>query len=66
MNTLRVMIAHYVFTRVCPVYNLSSSNSPVNVKIGNHTRKGGGLILLVTGSAKINNLSANYTEIYFC
>ena len=47
------------------MHYLSSSNSPENVRIGNHIRKGRGLILLVTGPAKINHLSANYTEFYF-
>ena len=44
------------------MYYLSSSNSPVKVRIGNHICKGRGLILLVTGPVKINHLSANYTE----
>ena len=44
---------------------LSSSNSPVKVRIGKHICKGRGLILLVTGPARINHLSANYTEFYF-
>ena len=52
MNTLRVLIACNVFTRVCHVHYMSSSNSPVNVRIGNHICKGKGLILLVTGPAK--------------
>ena len=64
-NTLRVLIGHYMFTRVCHVHYLSSSNSPVNVRIGNYIRKGRGLILLVTGPVKKNYLSANYTEFYF-
>ena len=66
VNTLQVLIARYVFTRVCCVHYLSSINSPVKVRIGNHTRKGRGLILLVTLPAKINHLSTNYTEFYFC
>ena len=53
-------------TRVSHMYYLSSSNSPVNVRIGKHTHKGRGLVLLVTGPAKINHLNANYTEVYFC
>ena len=64
-NTLQVLIARYVFTRVHRVQYLSSSNSPVNIRIGNHTHKGRGLILLVTKPVKINHLSANYTEFYF-
>ena len=47
------------------MHYLSSSNCPVNVRIGNYIRKGRGLILLVTGPVKINYLSANYTEFYF-
>ena len=47
------------------MHYLSSSNAQVNIRIGNHIRKGRGLILLVTGPAKINHLSANYTEFYF-
>ena len=47
------------------MYYMTSSNSPVNVRIGSHICKGRGLILLVTRSAIINNLSANYTEFYF-
>ena len=50
----------------CHVHYLSSSNSPVHVRIRKHIRKGRGLILLVTGPAKINHLRANYTEFYFC
>ena len=65
-NTLRVLIALYVFARVSHMHYLSSSNSPVIVRIGKHTRKGRGLVLLVTGPAKINHLNANYTEFYFC
>ena len=64
-NTLRDLIALYMFTRVSHVYYLSSSNSPVNVRIGKHICKGRGLILLLTGPAKINHLSANYTKFYF-
>ena len=48
------------------MHYLSSSNSPVNVRIGKHIHKGRGLILLVTEPAEINHLSANYTELYFC
>ena len=55
-SLLRVHTSHY----------LSSSNSPVNIRIGKHIRKGRGFILLVTGPAVINHLSANYTEFYFC
>ena len=51
---------------VCLVHYLSSSNSPVNVRIGKLICKGRGLILLVTGPTVINYLSANYTEFYFC
>ena len=65
-NTLRVLIVCYVFTWVRHVHYLSSSNSPVNVRIGIHIRKGRGLILLVTRPAVINHLSAIYTEFYFC
>ena len=38
-NTLRVLTARYVFTLVCRVHYLSSSNSPVPVRIGNYTSK---------------------------
>ena len=41
------------------VHYLSSSNSPVNVRIGNHICKGRELILSVTWPAKINYLSTN-------
>ena len=61
-NTLRVLIACYMFTPVRRVHYLSSSISPVKGRIGNHIRKGRGLILLVTGPAIINHLSTNYTE----
>ena len=64
-KTLHVLIAHYVFTRVRHMHYLSSSNSPVNVKIGKRISKGRGLILLVTKPAKLNHLIANYTEFYF-
>ena len=64
-NTLRVLIACYVFTRVGHVHYLSSSNSPVNVRIGKHICKARGLILLVTRPVKINHLSTNYTKFYF-
>ena len=64
-NTLWVLIAHYVFIRVRRVHYLSSSNSPVNIRIRNHICKGRGLILLMTGPAEINHFSANYTEFYF-
>ena len=43
VNTLRVLIARYVFTRVSRVHYLSSSNSPVKVRIGKHICKGRGL-----------------------
>ena len=46
-NTLQVLTAHYVFTRVRHMHYLSSSNSPVLIRIGNHTIKGRLLILLV-------------------
>ena len=46
-NTLQVLIAHYMFTNVCRVHYSSSSNSPVSVRIGNHTSKGRTLVLLV-------------------
>ena len=46
------------------LFELCSSNS--QIKIGNHIRKGRGLILLVTRPAKINHLSTNYTEFYLC
>ena len=65
-NMWRVLITHYVFTGVHHVHYVSSRNSPVNIMIGKHIRKGRGLILLVNGSAKINHLSTNYTEFYFC
>ena len=39
VNTLRALIARYVFTRACCMHHLSSSNSPVPVRIGNHTCK---------------------------
>ena len=64
--TLRILIARYMFTPVSHVHYLSSGNSPVNVRIGKHICKGRGLVLLVIGPAKINHLSANYTEFYFC
>ena len=64
-NTLRVLIARYMFTPVSHMHYLSSSNSPVNVRIGKHIRKCRGLVLLVVGPVKINHLSANYTEFYF-
>ena len=64
-NTLRVLIARYMFTPVSYMHYLSSGNSPVNVRIGKHIRKGRGLVLLVVGPVKINHLSANYTEFYF-
>ena len=51
-NTLWVLIACYVFIRVRHAHYLSSSNSPVNFRIGNHICKGRGLILLVTGLQK--------------
>ena len=54
-----------MFTPVSYMHYLSSGNSPVNVRIGKHIRKGRGLVLLVVGPAKINHLSANYTEFYF-
>ena len=41
------MICITVFTRVHHVHYLSSSNSPVPVRIGSHTRKGRAFILLV-------------------
>ena len=66
MNTLWVLIARYVFTRVCRMHYMTSSNSSVNVRIGNHICKGRVLILLMTRPARINYLSANYTEFYFC
>ena len=47
------------------MHYMTISNSPVNVGIGNHICKGRGLVLLVTWPAKINNLNANYTELYF-
>ena len=47
VRTVWVLIAHYVFTLVRRVHYLSSSNSPVAVRIGNHTHKGKALILLV-------------------
>ena len=56
----------YMLIQVHRMHYLSSSNSPVNVRVGNHIRKGRGLILLVIGPAKFNHLSANYTEFYFC
>ena len=65
-NTLWVVIARYVFTRLCLMHYLSSSNSPVNVRIRKHIRKDRGLILLVTRPAKINHMSANYNEFYLC
>ena len=65
-NTLRILIAHYMFTQACCVHYLSSSNSPLNFRIEKHIRKGRRLILLVTGPAVINHLSTNYTEFYFC
>ena len=40
MNMLRVLIARYVFTRVRCVHYLSSSNSPVNVRIEKHICQG--------------------------
>ena len=46
-NTLRVLTARYVFTLVRRVHYLSSSNSPVPVRIGNYTSKDRSLILLV-------------------
>ena len=46
-NTLQVLIACYVFTQVCNMHYLSTSNSPVPVRIGNHTPKCRALILLV-------------------
>ena len=64
-NTLRVLIARYMFTPVSHMHYLSSGNSPVNIRIGKHIRKGRGLVLLVVGPAKINHLRANYTEFYF-
>ena len=35
------------FTRVCRMHYLSSSNSPLPIRTGNHTRKGRALILLL-------------------
>ena len=55
-NTLWVLIGCHVFTWVCRVHYLSSSNSTVNIRIGNHIRNGRGLILLVTRPSKINHL----------
>ena len=46
-NALQVLTVRYVFTRVRHVNYLSSSNFPVPVRIGNHSRKGRALILLV-------------------
>ena len=65
-NTLRVLIARYMFTPVSHVHYLSSGNSPVNVRIEKHICKGRGLVLLDIGPTKINHSSANYTEFYFC
>ena len=62
-NTLWVLIRSSLCVHTS--HYLSSSNSPVNVRIGKHIRKGKGFILLVTGPAVINHLSANYTEFYF-
>ena len=42
VNMLPVLIARYVFTRVCCVHYLSSSNSPVNVRTEKHIRQGYG------------------------
>ena len=58
-------IACYVFTRAHCVHYLSSSNSPVNVRIRKHICKGRGLVLLVTWPVKINHLNVNYIEFYF-
>ena len=59
-SLLQVLISRYMFTRVCRMHYLSSSNSPLNFRIGKHIHKGRGLILLVMRPAKINYLSANY------
>ena len=40
-NTLQILIARYVFTRVRRVHYLGSNNSSVNVRIGNHICKVG-------------------------
>ena len=64
-NMLRVLVARYMFTPVSCVHYLSSGISPVNIRIGKHIRKGRELVLLVTGPAKINHLSANFTEFLF-
>ena len=46
-NMLQVITARYVFTQVWHVQYLSSSNSSVPVRFGNHTHKGNELIQLV-------------------
>ena len=51
-NTLRVLISRYMLTWALCLHYLSSSNSTVNVRIGNHICKGRWLILLVTGPCK--------------
>ena len=46
VNMLRDLVARYMFTQVRCMQYLSSNNSLVAVRIGNHTRKGKALILL--------------------